>query len=257
MLPHRPHVHETHRQRHLCLAGGVALNCVANGELLREGPFDDVWIQPAAGDAGGALGAALLRLASAARRSRARRRPATAERLAARPRVRDDDDRAVPRRARARVYTSFDDDASCASASPTCSPTARSSAGSTAAWSSARARSAPAASSATPRSPTMQSTMNLKIKFRESFRPFAPCVLRERVARVLRDARGRGQPVHAAGRAGARRERRTAPSGADDGAIRHRQAQRAALDIPAVTHVDYSARVQTVDDERNGALLPS
>ncbi len=100
--------------------------------------------------------------------------------------------------------------------------------------------------------PAMQSVMNLKIKFRESFRPFAPSVLQEHVARVLRDAPRAGQPVHAAGRAGA--ARRSDCDDADAGGplagIEKLKVPRST--IPAVTHVDYSARVQTVDADRHG-----
>ena len=134
-----------------------------------------------------------------------------------------------------------------------CWPTRRSSAGSTAGWSSARARSAPAASSATRAVRAMQAKMNLKIKFREGFRPFAPSVLRERVARLLRA--GLRLAVHAARRAGAE-----GPPDPDD-----RRSSRSCWgieklnvprsDIPAVTHIDYSARVQTVTRETQPGLL--
>ena len=101
------------------------------------------------------------------------------------------------------------------------------------------------------RSPTMQKMLNLKVKYRESFRPFAPSVLREDVGEWFElDER---QPVHAAGRRRAARAPHRDDAGAA-GAVRHRQAQRAALDIPAVTHVDYSARIQTVHQRDQPAL---
>ena len=104
-----------------------------------------------------------------------------------------------------------------------------------------------------PRSTKMQQVMNLKIKFRESFRPFAPSVLREQTHGVLRHAGARRQPLHAARRAGAGGQARAGQHGADEGAGGHREAQRAALDVvPSITHVDFSARVQTVTPEANG-----
>ena len=221
--------------RDLCLAGGVALNCVGNGRILREGPFDQIWIQPAAGDAGGALGVALSlwhrylgpaaaqrgsvrHLGAAVDGAAGRPRPAIRrrhERLVSRPAVHRGRDRALRRDPRLRGAPRRRD--------------AR-----------ARRRSRRAAGAdekvvgllqgrmefgpralggrsiiGDARSPKMQSVMNLKIKFRESFRPFAPAVLREHVARVVR-ARRR-QPVHAAGR---RRPAVTAPAGAAGGGRR-------------------------------------
>ena len=158
---------------YLCLAGGVALNCVANGELLREGIFDDIWIQPAAGDAGGALGAAPVRPSPIARK------PARNQRLG----------RRCAAHCSARIFSNEEIRAfldgrgnSATISSPTKrellkhhrrghgSP-ARWSAGSTGGWSSARARSARAASSAMPATRRCRRTMNLRIKFRECFRP--------------------------------------------------------------------------------------
>jgi carbamoyltransferase len=99
----------------------------------------------------------------------------------------------------------------------------------------------------------MQSVMNLKIKFRESFRPFAPIVLREDAPRVLRHRAAPRQPVHAARGAGARGEAQAGRAGQ----VRPRQAQAAALGVPAVTHVDYSARLQTVDERAQSAARPT
>ena len=142
--------------------------------------------------------------------------------------------------------------ASCATTSPSCIA-----AGTVVGWFQGRMEFGPRALGSRSilgdaRSPAMQSVMNLKIKFRESFRPFAPSVLQERVARVLRDAAAGGQPVHAARGAGAGVATRRGQ--------RRRQAELRGIDklkvarssIPAITHVDYSARVQTVDPERHG-----
>ena len=164
------------------MAGGVALNCVANGKLLKEGVFDAIWIQPAAGDAGGAVGAALaghhLFAGGAAGSGRPARRHVRAP--ISGPSFSDDDVAGRLRRGRCPV---FDPERR-----PAHRParrrrwrTARRSAGCRAAWSSGRGRSATARSSAIPRSPTMQKVLNLKVKYRESFRPFAPSVLREDV----------------------------------------------------------------------------
>ena len=142
------HVHRETGMRNLCLAGGVALNCVANGRLLREGPFERLWIQPAAGDAGGALGVALAihhKVLGAPRRA-----PAEGDGMRGSYLGPGFDDAAIEAAllaARRGVRTAVRA-TSCSTAPPACWPTSRSSAGSRAAWSSARARSARAASSA-------------------------------------------------------------------------------------------------------------
>ena len=239
------HVHRTTGMRNLCLAGGVALNCVGNGRLLREGPFEDIWIQPAAGDAGGALGAALLvwhQLLDKPRQPQPARRQ---QGSLLGPAYSDDEIQALPRRhgraVRALRPTTTE---LLRRASPSCSPTARSSAGSRAAWSSARARSAAARILGDPRDPQMQSTMNLKIKFRECFRRSRRRCCEEHVRRVVRP-RPRRAPTCCSWRRCATRS--CAPLTADE-------QQLTGLDrlnvprstIPAVTHVDYSARIQTV-----------
>ena len=166
----------------LVLAGGVALNCVANGRLLREGPFENIWIQPAAGDAGGALGAAALRVAPTAEQAAPDQRPGPAERQPARAALLQRLYRAIPRGDGCAAPAVRERKRPAASAWRNSWPKAKSWAGFRAGWSSARGRSGRAASSAMRAIPRMQATMNLKIKFRESFRPFAPCVLQERVS---------------------------------------------------------------------------
>ena len=251
------HVRERTGMKHLVLAGGVALNCVANGRLLREGPFDDLWIQPAAGDAGGALGAALFVWHQLLDRPRAARRAATPSRAASSgPRFIDRADRAVPGAAGRVGRSGSPTRPSCSTTSPRCWPTARSSAGSRAGWSSARGPWARGASWATPARRRMQATMNLKIKFRESFRPVRPGRAPRARRRVVRPATRPREPVHAPGRPGARAiaASRSTPrrcgSCSDDPDLRHR-VNVVRSEIPAVTHVDYSARLQTVDEERN------
>ncbi len=196
------HAREITGKRNLCLAGGVALNCVANGVLLREGIFDDLWIQPAAGDAGGALGAPLAVWHNAhgqAADGRALGRGQAAgrhARLAARPRVHARADPGVPRRPRLPVRRALRRRLGAADRrGDRRGERHRPLPGADGVR--ARGRSAAARSSATRASPRMQSVMNLKIKFRESFRPFAPSVLEERVSRLLR-ARP-AEPLHAAG----------------------------------------------------------
>ena len=165
--------------KHLVLAGGVALNCVANGRLLREGPFDDIWIQPAAGDAGGALGAALFVWHQLLEKPRVPRSRTIVRRAAS-----------SGRRSRRATICSFLDGTGAEYRRP---PTSRRcstqvgdllSSGKIVGWFQGRMEFGPRALGARsilgdPRSPKMQATMNLKIKFRESFRPFAPSCSQE------------------------------------------------------------------------------
>ena len=237
-------LHRETGTEHLCLAGGVALNCVGNGKVLREGPFRSLWIQPAAGDAGGAVGVAL----SAWHRLDGQPRAATggARRHARRPAgpgVLERGDRALPRqaerpvRARARMTTS-------SGRSPTTWRRARSSAGSRAGWSSGPRALGGRSILGDARNARMQSVMNLKIKYRESFRPFAPSVLRERLSDYFEmDADSPYMLLVAPVLAG----RRTplTDDQRDLWGIELLNVPRS--DIPAVTHVDYSARIQTVD----------
>ena len=218
--------------RSLCMAGGVALNCVANARVLREGPFEHLWIQPAAGDAGGALGAAQLAW------HRALAAPRTVARGAD----------GAPRDAMQGAFLgpSYDDTeveraltaagAVCARVDAAELPTrvaALLADGAIVGWFSGRMEFGPRALGARsilgdPRDPTMQSRMNRKIKLREGFRPFAPSVLSERAADWF-DA-GRAVAVHAARRAGARhaatRARCVARLRARTGPARRRRAPR-------------------------------
>ena len=168
-------------ERNLCLAGGVALNCVSNGLLAREGVFDELWIQPAAGDAGGALGAALLAWhhAGGERRVRERRRMHMSGACLG-PAWPDDE---IERFCREQGLP-FERLAPAALVERVAGRLAE---GAVVGWMQGRMEFGPRALGnrsilADPRDPAMQRTLNLKIKFRESFRPFAPAVLRERVA---------------------------------------------------------------------------
>ncbi|MFF1443501.1 carbamoyltransferase [Streptomyces sp. NPDC058295] len=236
-------------ERRLCMAGGVALNCVANGKIAEAGIFDELWVQPAAGDAGGALGAALL-----AQRGPARARTHTrsggdamhASRLG--PGYDDED-----------IQTYLD-----ASAIPhrRLGPEQISRAvagqlaeGRVVAWFQGRMEFGPRALGARsilgdPRDPAMQSAMNQKIKFRESFRPFAPAVLAERAAEYFRLEQPSPYMLIVA-RIAAQQQLATGASEHVDGLDLLKVARST---IPAVTHVDHSARVQTVSAEHDPAF---
>jgi len=230
----------------LCLAGGVALNCVANGRILREGPFRDLWIQPASGDAGGALGAALAVWHGYCGNSR-RAGDGDAMRGAfLGPRLADGEIRAFLDGAGA-VYRRLDD----AELLPVVAELLD--AGNVVGWVQGRMEFGPRALGGRsilgdPRNARMQSVMNLKIKFRESFRPFAPAVLDGRAADWF--TLDRPSPYMLL----------TAPV-RDDVRVPMTGGQRALFGIeklnvprsriPAVTHVDYSARVQTVHAATN------
>jgi carbamoyltransferase len=248
---------DLHRQtglRHLVLAGGVALNCVANGRLLREGPFESLWIQPAAGDAGGALGAALF----------------VWHQLLDKPRSPNGDDAQQgsllgPRFSSTAIRRFLDQREAVYQHVPReeelLAETAQLLAdGQVVGWFQGRMEFGPRALGARsilgdPRSPKMQTTLNLKIKFRESFRPFAPAVCREDADEWFDLPRGQDSPymllvapVGASHRVPiAAEDLRTM---AEDPDLRHR-VNVVRSTVPAITHVDYSARLQTVDEQRN------
>jgi len=228
-------------QRNLCLAGGVALNCVANGALLREGIFDGIWLQPAAGDAGGAVGAALGAYHLARGQPRTVK-PGDAMRGAyLGPRYAQAD---VEKRLRA-VGAKFEvlaDDAlvqACARALAS---------GRALGWHQGRMEFGPRALGARsiladPRSSTMQKLLNLKVKYRESFRPFAPSVLREDVADWFEID---GDSPYMLLVADVVCDRRIAMSAGEQALFGIEKLNVPRSSIPAVTHVDYSARIQTV-----------
>ena len=232
---------------YLCLAGGVALNCVANGTLLRQGLFRDIWIQPAAGDAGGALGAALARWHENLGRPRESADPARADGMAgsflgpgySTADVSRDLDGIGAR------YEVLGEDASV-------DRTARLIAeGNVVGWVSGRMEFGPRSLGARsilgdPRNPRMQSVMNLKIKFRESFRPFAPAVLAETASEYFELDRPSPYMLLVAP---VQPHLRLEENGADLFGIERLHVPRSS--IPAVTHVDYSARVQTVHADTN------
>lgn len=250
MLRMARHVSAETGLRDLCLAGGVALNCVGNGRVLREGPFDNVWIQPAAGDAGGALGAALFIWHQLLDRPRAARTRDNQRGSLLGPRVSDEDIRALLDKVGA-AYREYPDDASLCDAAADLLARER-----VVGWFQGRMEFGPRALGARSilgdaRSPAMQSVMNRKIKFRESFRPFAPSILGERVHDWFDVRPGEDGPYMLV--TAPVRETRRKPADEDGCAPRGLDRVRAVRsEVPAVTHVDYSARVQTVDTDRHG-----
>ena len=231
--------------RNLCLGGGVALNCVANGRLLREGPFDDLWIQPAAGDAGSAVGAALAAWHGHLGRARTPVRPDAMAGSYLGPAYGAAEVRAQLDRAGA-VYEERDDAALFAETAEALA------AGQVVGWFQGRMEFGPRALGnrsilGDPRNPAMQRTMNLKIKYRESFRPFAPSVLADRAAEYFDLDRASPYMLLVAP---VRAELRVADPG-DARAFGIAKLNQPRSTLPAITHVDYSARVQTVTAEGN------
>ena len=239
-------VHRETGMKKLCLAGGVALNCVGNGRILREGPFDEIWIQPAAGDAGGAVGAALFTW------HRYLGNPRKADNVHDRqfgsylgPEFKDEEiegylkrenfpyHRLAPGEAAARVAELIAEEKVVG-------------------LFQGRMEFGPRALGARSiigdaRSPRMQRIMNLKIKFRESFRPFAPSVLEEDVSEYFK--MGTASPYMLL-TADVRNDKRVDGGPGEDMAGLEKVNQVRSL-VPAITHVDYSARIQTVNREHS------
>ena len=238
------HVHARTGQRNLCMAGGVALNCVANGRLLREGPFERLWIQPAAGDAGGALGAALMHWHGHLGNPRVPD-PRDAQRGSLLGPVHDDAAVVAALDRMGAVRETLTDDALAETVA------AELAAGRIVGHFDGRAEFGPRALGnrsilGDPRDPSMQRRMNVAIKFRESFRPFAPAVIEGR-QREWFDLEAESPymllvaPVAAAHRGDA---------GAATAARGLSKLKAVTGDVPAITHVDGSARVQTVSADR-------
>jgi carbamoyltransferase len=235
-------------QQNLCLAGGVALNCVANGKVLRDSSFANIWIQPAAGDAGGALGAALAGYHMTCRQPRAM--PSNGQDamrgayLGPSFAQSDIERRLTAVGARFHVFDEPGIVEACASALADEKALG---------WFQGRMEFGPRALGGRSilgdaRSPSMQSLLNLKVKYRESFRPFAPSVLREDVAEWFEIDTDSPYMLLVAGVAENKRIAMTAEQEALFG-IEKLNIPRS--EIPAVTHVDYSARIQTVHSETN------
>jgi carbamoyltransferase len=233
--------------RNLCLAGGVALNCVANGKVQREGRFAGLWIQPAAGDAGGALGAALCAYHLFQDQGRV---PAEGLDAMKGAYLGPSFDQAEIERRLEQAganFTVLDDEGLIAAGAQALVDQKA------LGWFQGRMEFGPRALGARsilgdPRSPTMQSVLNLKVKYRESFRPFAPAVLREDVAEWF-ELDG-DSPYMLLVADVARRRWRESGAG-DDQLFGIDKLKAPRSEIPAVTHVDHSARVQTVHQPTN------
>lgn len=247
MLRTSRHIHKMTGEKYLCLAGGVALNCVGNGRILREGPFEDIWIQPASGDAGGALGAALFvwyQLLGNERGCDNVHDSQYGSYLG--PEYSDGeikkflDENGFP-------HSYFGDGSLCQEVAGLIAE------GKVIGWLNGRMEFGPRALGARSiigdaRNPKMQSQMNLKIKYRESFRPFAPSVLMEEVDNFFELNKPSPYMLLVADV-----DKRLRRNMTDDEAKLWGidKLNVARSEIPAVTHVDYSARIQTVHNETN------
>lgn len=241
------HVYKETRLKNLCLAGGVALNCVANGRLLREGPFENIWIQPAAGDAGGALGAALIGW------YKYHNKPRTAD---------EKTDSQLgsylgPNFSEEEIYSfiqshnlsakRYDDEDLIDTVSELIGSEK------VIGWFDGKMEFGPRALGSRTiigdaRSPKMQATMNIKIKFREGFRPFAPSVLYEKVSDYFEIEK---ESPYMLLTADVKKERRIPMTDEEHKKWGIEKLNVVRSDIPAITHVDYSARLQTVHKETN------
>ncbi len=239
-------VHDELGTEALCLAGGVALNCVANGRLLREGPYRDLWIQPAAGDAGGAVGAALSVWYEYLGGARQVNGTDAMSGAYLGPRFSNEAIRTYLEGIGA-PYTRLEDDALLARLTELLAQEQ------VIGWFQGRMEFGPRALGgrsilADPRSRHMQSVMNLKIKYRESFRPFAPSVLAERVADYFVLERPSPYMLLVAPVA---EKRRISMTAAEQQLFGIEKLNVPRSEIPAITHVDYSARIQTVHRKTN------
>jgi carbamoyltransferase len=252
MLKCARHLHQLTKAKNLVMAGGVALNCVGNGRILREGPFENIWIQPAAGDSGSALGVTYLIWHHVLSQPRVINCQDSQQGSLLGPEFENDHIKRFLDQTEA-IYQYIDEEDELLDQVAELLAN-----GKIIGWFNGRMEFGPRALGARsilgdPRSATMQAAMNVKIKFRESFRPFAPCVLREDankyfalqhespymlfVAPVLEEHHRRLTD-----------EERVTMKNPD---LRKRvNVERSS--IPAVTHIDYSARIQTIDEERHG-----
>ncbi|MCF7965104.1 MAG: carbamoyltransferase [Methylobacter tundripaludum] len=232
--------------KNLCLAGGVALNCVANGRILRDGKFEKIWIQPAAGDAGGAVGAALAAYYTHLDKPRRTNGKDAMSGAYLGPSYNNSEIEQQLSSAGAYFEKLNDSDLITATVDALA-------AGKAVGWFQGRMEFGPRALGARsilgdPRNPAMQKTLNLKVKYRESFRPFAPAVLREDMADWFELDSDSPYMLFVANVAKNKRRKMTKEELALFG-IDKLNVPRS--EIPAVTHVDYSARIQSVDRETN------
>lgn len=239
--------HRETGSENLCLAGGVALNCVGNGKLLREGPFKHIWIQPASGDAGGALGVAQLIWHRHCKKPRQVRPGKDSMKGAYLGPQYSPEEIEQYLKAQGAVYTRMERSALHRRVAEIMAQEK------VVGWFNGRMEFGPRALGSRsilgdPRSPRMQAQMNIKIKFREGFRPFAPSVLRERVADYFEMDCDSPYMLLVAP---VKKERQIPMTREQRGLWGIEQLNVVRSDIPAVTHIDYSARVQTVEHETN------
>jgi carbamoyltransferase len=247
MLRQARFIHKETGLENLCMAGGVALNCVGNGRILREGPFKKIWIQPASGDAGGALGAALCVWYGYLENERRVDGVHDLQSASLLGPEYSDEEIVGDLAQHGAVYRRVSGDELFRRTADLLAQ------GKTIGWFQGRMEFGPRALGGRsiigdPRSPTMQATMNLKIKFRESFRPFAPAVMRERAHEYFEINHESPYMLLVAPVTQARRKSLTAEEEKLFGIAKLNVPKS---DIPAVTHVDYSARIQTVDRDQH------
>jgi carbamoyltransferase len=247
-------IHKETGMKHLVMAGGVALNCVANGKLLREGPFEDIWVQPAAGDAGGALGAAYFVWHQLLEKPRTATGKDNQSGSLLGPEYSDQEIHELLQSQNLHHIQCTNEGELLEKVTELLNQQ------NVVGWFQGPMEFGPRALGARsilgdPRSQSMQSTMNLKIKYRESFRPFAPIVLKEH-AHTWFEMDSRHSSPYMLMVAPIREEYRTHTDTPDDWEADDLMAKlhRQRSNVPAITHVDFSARLQTVGDEANPRL---
>jgi len=236
------HAHDLTGMKHLCLAGGVALNCVGNGRLLREGPFEDIWVQPASGDAGGALGAALFTWYQLLEKPRKVLEEDAMHGAYLGPEPEDQPARDFLEKEGAKFHHIQNEDRLCEEVAGLIASEK------VVGWVNGRMEFGPRALGARSilgdaRSEKMQTQMNVKIKFRESFRPFAPSVLEERASDWFQIDRKHRSPYMLVVAPVLEKHRENRKGNGKTGLDRVKERRSS---LPAITHVDYSARMQTV-----------
>lgn len=250
MLKVVDHIYKVTGQDNLVLGGGVALNCVGNGRILRESKFSNIWIQPAAGDAGGALGAALFAWYQYLNNPREAYGDNDKQKGSLLGPAFSDEDIIKFLDSKQAPYTRLDREELPSKVADLIAY------GNVIGWFQGRMEFGPRALGARSilgdaRSPKMQETMNLKIKFRESFRPFAPAILKEKVRDYFEMDKESPYMLLVAP---VKKSRRLKTTEEDEKLFGIDKLNVVRSEIPAVTHVDYSARVQTIDRERNEIL---
>ncbi len=252
MLRAAKHVYNQTGMKNLVLAGGVALNCVGNGRILREGPFDNIWIQPAAGDAGGAVGAALFVWYQLLDNQRETGDSDKQQASLLGPQYNNEQIRQFLDSVNARYQVLSSEQELFEKVADMIDG------GKVIGWFQGRMEFGPRALGnrsiiGDARSEKMQSIMNRKIKFRESFRPFAPCVLREDVHDYFEMRDGQDSPYMLLV-ATVQKDRRLAVETPPESLKGLDKLKVKRSIVPAITHVDYTARIQTVDSERHPKL---